>query len=156
MKNLIVYYSFTGKTELVAQTIAKELKADLRKVEDLKERSILKAYLWGSFEALFGKCGRIKQIDFSLEGYDKVFIGTPVWAGRSVPAINTFVDKTDFSGKNVSIFVTMGGNNEGKSIKILHDKIIKKGGKMDNTFSIKTGRASDEDIVNQVTKSTFS
>jgi len=39
MKSLIVYYSYTGKTELVAKTLAEILKADVLKIEDAEKRA---------------------------------------------------------------------------------------------------------------------
>ena len=37
MKTLIIYYSQHGSTEVVARTLAKELKTDILEVTDLKE-----------------------------------------------------------------------------------------------------------------------
>ena len=39
MKTLIIYYSQHGSTEVVARTLAKELKTDILEVTDLKNRS---------------------------------------------------------------------------------------------------------------------
>ncbi|WP_148677113.1 flavodoxin family protein [Staphylothermus hellenicus] len=38
MKALVVYYSKTGKTELVAKEIARVLNTDIRKVEEAKKK----------------------------------------------------------------------------------------------------------------------
>lgn len=37
MRTLIVYYSKTGKTELVAKEIARVLNGEIRKVEEIKK-----------------------------------------------------------------------------------------------------------------------
>ena len=39
MKTLIIYYSQHGSTEVVARTLAKELRTDILEVIDLKKRS---------------------------------------------------------------------------------------------------------------------
>jgi flavodoxin len=38
MKSLLIYYSRTGKTKFVAETIAAELGSDIEEVVDLKNR----------------------------------------------------------------------------------------------------------------------
>ena len=39
IKNLIVFYSYTGNTELVGKTLAEILKADVIKIEDTERPS---------------------------------------------------------------------------------------------------------------------
>lgn len=146
MKTLVVYYTRTKNTELVAAVIAKEFNADLRRVEDLKTYGILRALTLGSFDALRGKKGKIKLVNFDLSGYDRVFIGTPIWAWRAVPAINTFIFNADFTGKEVVPFVTMGGGNPGKSLSKMTELIEAKGGKVIGSFSIRTGGKKSGEI----------
>lgn len=146
MKTLVVYYSLTGNTEIVAKEIAKELKADLRKVEDLKPYRGKIIFLTGSFAALFNKNGKIKPVDFSVKEYDRIFVGSPVWAGSPVPAVNTFLSNADFTGKEVVPFVTMGGNNPSKSIPKMSSKITARGGKIPGSFAIKAGGKTPEEI----------
>ena len=145
MKTLVVYYSFTGNTEIAAKEIAKELKADLRKVEDLKPYSKVSAYVKGSYAAKKGVNGEIKPVSFSLAGYDKIFVGSPVWAWNPVPAMNTFISNADFKGKEVVTFVTMGGN-AGKTLEIMNSKITARGGKIIGSFAIKCGGKNPDEI----------
>jgi flavodoxin len=146
MKTLVIYYSLTGKTELVAQEIAKELNADLRKVEDLKKPSIAWAYFYGGYSAMRGKEWKIKPVDLNLSGYDRIFVGSPVWAGKPAPAVNTVIASIDFTGKTVIPFVTMGGSGGDRAIKAMSDKITTKGGKIAGSFSIKSGGKKNEEI----------
>lgn len=145
MKTLVVYYSLTGKTELVAKAIAKVLNADIRKVEEVEKRSRPSGFISGGFAAMRRKGSKINEMNFSLD-YDLIFLGTPVWGGKPTPAINTFISKADFENKKVILFVTMGGIS-GKTIKILSDAIESKGGKIINSFSIRTGMVKDKEII---------
>ena len=75
MKTLVVYYSLTGKTEIVAQTLAAEPNADLRRVEDIETPSVSWwFYIRAGFAAKRGKEADIKPIDTSFAGYDRIFI----------------------------------------------------------------------------------
>lgn len=49
----------------------------------------------------------IKEI--SIEGYDRIFLGTPTWWYTMAPAIKTFIHMHDFKGKTVIPFMTHGG-----------------------------------------------
>ena len=51
----------------------------------------------------------IKDIDVSLDNYDEIIIGTPVWWYRPAPAIRAFLTKYDLSGKRIIPFATNAG-----------------------------------------------
>lgn len=91
MKTLVVYYSWKGNTEVVASEIASSLGADLLKLEEIKKRpgGILGFLISGMQGARASKTG-LKPINCNLSDYDRIFIGTPIWASGSVPAVNTF------------------------------------------------------------------
>jgi len=147
MKTLVVYYSWKGKTELVAASISKILDADLRKIEEIKERKGLFGFISGGYGATKEKCSRIKSLNFNLNNYNLIFLGTPVWATKPTPAINALISKVDFKGKKVVLFVTMGGFGGKRAIKIMEDKIRAKEGKIIASFVIKTGGVKTEDII---------
>jgi len=146
MKALVVYYSLTGKTELVAKGIARGLNVDMRKVEDLKKMGVF-GRLSGAISAAKGASSEIKTMDFDIHNYDLVFIGTPVWAFKPTPQINAFISKADFKDKKVIIFVTMGGTGDKSTIKALVNAIKSKGGKVINSFAIRTGGVRSEKII---------
>jgi len=146
MKALVVYYSLTGKTKLVAEAIAQNLNTDIRRVEDLRKRSVL-GRLSGVISAIRNMKSEIKPADFDIHNYDLVFIGTPVWAFKPTPAINTFILKADFKNKKVVLFITMGGIGGKNTIKVMRNAIETKGGKIINSFAIRTGGVKDEQII---------
>lgn len=146
MKALVVYYSWTGKTELVAKAIARTLSADVRKVEEVQKRKGVVGLISGGHGARKGECGEIKPMDFNLDKYDLIFLGTPVWALKPTPAINAFISKANFKDKKLVIFVTMGGFGGEGVIRELVDAIESKGGKIINLFVVRTGGVKKEKI----------
>ncbi|MHB9155395.1 MAG: flavodoxin family protein [Endomicrobiales bacterium] len=139
MKNLVVYYSYSGDTEAAALSLAAEIQADTVKVEDVKRPSILKAFLSGALAAHKGRAWPIKPVIADLAAYDRVFIGAPVWWSLCAPEINAFIDQASLSGKQVVVFVTMAGSNPAAALKALAARVEAKGGKTVSSFSIKTG-----------------
>ena len=146
MKNLVVYYSYTGNTEIVAKALAEDLKADVLKIEDAQTPSKFKAYISGGIAARNEKGWPIKTVNVLLKEYDRVFVGAPIWWGKAAPEINSYIEQTDFKGKSVVVFVTMGGSKADEAINALCTKIEAKGGKIVSSFSVKTGGVKKEDL----------
>jgi len=149
MKNLVVYYSYTGNTELVGKTLAEILKADVIKIEDVERPSKERAYGAGREASTQGKSWPVKPFNKDLSGYDRIFVGCPVWFGMPTPEFNAFVEQVDFNGKQVVVFVTLGGGSQDKAIKAMTEKIAAKGGKVVSSFSVSTKTGTKDDIVNK-------
>jgi flavodoxin len=111
MKSLVVYYTRTGKTKFVAESIAAELGAEIEEVVDLKKRGGALGFLSGGKDATQGKETEISQTKRSPNGYDLIVIGTPVWSSSPTPAIRTYISHNDLSGKKVSLFFTANKEN---------------------------------------------
>lgn len=117
MKRLVVYYTRTGKTKFVAETIAAKLGADLEEVVDLKKREGKLGWLSGGKDAAQKRLTEIAPTKHSLADYDLVVLGTPIWAWSPTPALRTYIKQNDFSGKKVALFYTSDG-----SIKQAHQQ----------------------------------
>ena len=143
MKILIVYYSKTGKTKEIAHTMANELadgnEVKLRRIKMKDERNLLATYLLDTKKAIRREKPEIEVIDYDHRDYDFIFLGTPVWSSKPAPAINTYLDRSEFKDKRVALFATLKMSGGEKVIKILKEEIEKKGGKIINSIIIKTG-----------------
>jgi flavodoxin len=147
MRNLVVYYSLTGKTHVVAQTLARELGADVRRVEDVEKQEVTFWFIVkNGFAARRGVESKIKPIDTSFQGYDRVFVGSPVWGWSPSTPINAFIAKADFTGKEVILFMTIGGEDASGALEKMSERIEKKGGKIAGSFAFSTGKVTGEDL----------
>ncbi len=147
VKTLVVFYSLTGKTEVVARTLALELKADIRRVEDVATPSVSWwFYLSAGFAAKRGKEAEIKPIDAGFQGYDRIFIGSPVWGGSPSTPINAFIGRADFNGKEVVVFMTMGGKDASVALKTMGARIEARGGRIAGSFSVSSRKTTNEDL----------
>jgi len=135
MKTTIIYASYTGTTHGVAEQVQKDTGADLIEV---KSRDLL-----SRFVALMGRhspgmnvreSGAVpEQID--LAGSDVVVIGTPVWAGKPVPAVKKAVAGfSGCAGKPVVIFATCG-DKPGATLADLAKDVTAKGMVVAGQFS---------------------
>ena len=139
MKNLVVYYSRTGKTETAARTIAGRLGADIRK---LKERVGRKGP-WGFFaagaQAMKGVHSELVNPDYSLVGYDRVVLCQPLWASYPVPAMNTFLARIDPRGKQFLLVAVKGGAPAAKLFAAVRGSLESRGGQVISTLEVQGG-----------------
>lgn len=147
MKTLVVYYSLTGKTKLVAQAIAEALKAPLAEITERRPVPMPFVYMSGSFRAFMNIGSKINPIDVDPKQYERIFIGSPIWAYRPAPAVNSFIYRANFEGRIVIPFFTMGGDNADKALANITAKIEKRQGKVAGSFAITSYEVSDEEII---------
>lgn len=114
---LVAYFSATGTTEGVAET----LKAVWGEEADLFEIIPQEPYTDADLDYNNDCRANAEQNDDSarpaiantvenMEQYDTVFIGYPIWWGIEPKIICTFVESYDFSGKTIVPFCTSGGS----------------------------------------------
>lgn len=147
MKSLVVYYSLTGKTRLVAQVIAEALNAPLQEMQEARPIPWPFVYLGGGFAALTDRGRKINPIDVDLKQYERIFIGSPIWASRPTPAVNSFIYQANFEGRDIIPFFTMGADNADKALANITAKIEKRQGKLAGSFAITSYKVSDEEII---------
>jgi len=147
MKSLVVYYSLTGRTRLVAQAIAEALNASLVEIQERRPISMPFVYLSGGFRAFTNRGSKICPIDVDLKQYERMFIGSPIWASRPTPAVNSFIYQTDFEGRSAIPFFTMGGDSAEKALANVTAKIEKRQGRVVGSFAITSYKLSDEEII---------
>lgn len=150
MKSIVLYYSRTRKTAVAAKALAAEISADAVEIEDFKNRSGALNYISASIDAVREIKTNIKPESLKLEEYGLIYIGTPVWAGKPSPAIITAVDKYNFQDKDVILFATYGGSGGNSTINRMEEKIEARGGRIINSFLIKTSGKKMHEIREEI------
>ena len=124
---LVVYFSGTGNTEAVAQTIASTLDADLFELEpaDPYTDEDLDWTVDGSRVNQEHENEALQAVELTAdtvenwEEYDTVFIGYPIWWGIAAWPVNDFIQANDFTGKTVVPFCTSASSGLGQSAERL-------------------------------------
>jgi flavodoxin len=103
---LILYYSYEGSTKRIAEYIAANLDTDIERVVPIKEMKSkgFGKYLWGGSQVLMKKQPEIKPISVDLKQYNKVIIGSPIWAGTFAPPIYTLFEQGLLKDKEIGYF----------------------------------------------------
>jgi len=151
-KALVLYYSRTGDTRVVARTIQEVLDCDLQEIIDLKDRSGIKGFFGGMQDVSNKVKADIKPETLNLEAYELIFICSPVWGMQFSPAITTFMSTIDFKDKKIVLAAVARMNMKAEKLDKLKQEISSQGGEVIKDFVIKTWFQSPGDIKEKTKK----
>ena len=112
-KQLVLYYSQTGSTKVVAEEIQKMLDADIELIE-------LENPYTGTYaetlervkqERESGNLPALKPLKADLSKYEVIYLGYPIWFGTYALPIASLVKDHDFEGKKIVPFCTFGSGD---------------------------------------------
>lgn len=119
--SLVAYFSASGTTARVAETLARAASADLFEIApadpytaadldwtDRSSRSTKEMNDGTNRPAMAAGAP-------SLDGYVTIFVGFPIWWYVEPRIIDTFLESADFAGKTIVPFATSGGSGLGKA-----------------------------------------
>ena len=120
-RKLVAYFSATGTTAKVAETLADAVGADIYEIEpevpyteadlnwrDANSRSSIEMNDPLSRPAIAGKRD-------NMADYDTIYVGFPIWWYVAPTIINTFLESYDMTGKTIIPFATSGSSGMGKT-----------------------------------------
>ena len=120
-KTLVAYFSASGVTKGVAEKLAAATGSDLYEIKpaepytpadlnwnDKNSRSSVERNDPSSRPALADQGA-------NLAGYDRIYLGFPIWWYTAPRIIRTFLESYDFAGKTIVLFATSGGSGLGQT-----------------------------------------
>lgn len=126
---LVIYFSRTGNTEKIAEYLIELTSADSYVIEAAVP------YTDADIKYQDDNCRANKEqndktvrleiadpID-SIDSYDTIFLGYPIWWGQEPRIIDTFLESYDFSEKTVIPFCTSGSSGIATSEKNIADLV---------------------------------
>ena len=124
-KVLVAYFSCSGVTKGVAESLAEVVGADLFEIEP--EEPYTDADLdWTNKQSrstveMNDPSSRpaIKSAVADMSSYEVVFVGFPIWWYVAPTIINAFLESYDFAGKTIVPFCTSGGSGVGRTGEVL-------------------------------------
>ena len=113
---LVVFYSRSGNTRLIANLIHQEVGGTIHEIRP-------EAPYPNSYDAVVDQAKKEIQAGYKpalesaldhAESYDTIFVGSPNWWSTIAPPVATFLSKYDLSGKTIVPFCTHGGGGLGR------------------------------------------
>ena len=127
-KSLVVYFSASGVTRMVANELKDVLDGDLFEIvpenkytsmdldwTNKNSRSTIEMHDDASRPKILNKL-------ISIDAYENIFIGYPIWWDLPPRIINTFIEENDLTNKNIYLFATSGGSDIQESFNYLKNK----------------------------------
>ena len=160
-KTLVVYFSATGTTKLLAEYAAEILNADLYEIvpEDPYTEEDLAYYTNGRADQEQNDPSIRPGISGSVENmeeYNTIILGYPIWHGQAPRIISTFLENYDFSEKTIIPFCTSHSSGVGSSASNLHSLCSESVQWLDGErFASGTSRESIEEWLNSISISNW-
>lgn len=124
-KTLVAYFSATGTTEKVAEGIAEACGGELFEIVPATPYSSADLDYTDNASRSSREMGdassrpALAADELDLSGYDRVFLGYPIWWNEAPRVINSFLESHDLSGKTLIPFATSGSSSISNSVKML-------------------------------------
>lgn len=124
-KTLVVYFSATGTTKLLAEYAAEISGGDLYEIVAAEPYTDadLAYYTGGRADQEQDDPSARPEISGAvakMDQYDTILLGYPIWHGQAPRIISTFLESYDFSGKTIIPFCTSHSSGVGSSADELH------------------------------------
>jgi flavodoxin len=142
---LILYYSKTGKTKIVAEKL-NSLVLGSKLVEVKSDASIPAAIFW--YKWPFTKA-KIEPLNINFDDYEKIFLCTPIYMQGISPAIKAVIKDIPLKDKNATVFAICGGFYSSFMQWIVKRKIKSKGAEVEGAYVVKVGGKTNEEIEEQ-------
>ncbi|MGI5894867.1 MAG: flavodoxin [Candidatus Merdivicinus sp.] len=144
-KSLVVYFSWSGNTENVAESIQSQTDSDIFEIIPVTPYSddydtVLDL---AQEEQSSNARPEISDTIENIEQYDTIYVGFPNWWGDMPMILYTFFDTYDLSGKTVAPFCTSGGS--GLSNTVNEIKELEPNATVTNGLHIGSGSSSNPD-----------
>ena len=129
-KKLVAYFSASGATAKIAETLAEAIGADIYEIEP-DVRYTPEDLNWKNKQSrscieMSDPTSRpaIKQRRDNMDNYDVLFVGFPIWWYIAPTIINTFLESYDQTGKIIIPFATSGSSGMGKTNEMLSPSCV--------------------------------
>lgn len=151
MKVIIVFYSFSGNTRLVANLLKEKLTEKGYSVDliELKPIDESEKFFNQALRAFFHKKAKLKETKYNLSEYQIICFGSPIWAFGPAPALNTYLEKVfGLENKKAIIFGTYGsGVGREKFLSYIKTILLKKGITDTTNFLIQQNEIKNRNFV---------
>jgi NAD(P)H-dependent FMN reductase len=145
-KTLVLYYTRTGKNEVVAKA-ANDLIKDST-IEQVKSNvGVPASAFW--YKLPFTKA-KIEPIKANPGEFDNIILCTPVYLQGISPPIKTVIKDFPLEGKNVAVLATCGGMYFSVFHSLVQGSLKRRGAIVNGVYVVKVGGKSEEEIALQV------
>lgn len=128
MKTLLLYYSKNQSVRKLCEESARDNQIDVVELRERFDHGKVWHATVGAYKAVSGAGLKLEEQEINFDEYDSIIIASPVLGFNPVPAINEFLHRTNFSGREVSGLLIHHGKTAGAAGDALRKRIKLAGG----------------------------
>jgi flavodoxin len=147
---LIVYYSRSGNSRLVADTLKEQLSCKVACIQSTKNREGFLGVLTCVLDQLMDREDIIKPLATDPKDYNPVILVSPIWIGKLASPARTFIKQTKLEGKDMYLVLTYNGRLNEEKEKNLAEAITAQGVQLKGIYKIITKEKTEEEIKKEV------
>lgn len=123
MSSAIIFYSRSNNTRTGAEYIADKMGSELIELIEAKGRKGLTGFIKSGYQAVSGKTSQLMGDPWKkAEKHSLLYLMTPIWGGRTTPAMNAFLNIASFEGKDVTV-ITFQADEKGAASGDVYNSI---------------------------------
>lgn len=120
-KTLVAYLTRSGNTRVIAETLQRQLGADLFEIRPARPYP-------ADYEQHVAQATRERDSGFepplaarvdNIARYNEIYLGFPIWGATTPPPIRSFLKAHDVGGRTLRPFITHGGYGVGEAPSVL-------------------------------------
>ena len=147
---LIVYYSRSGTSRIVADTLKEQLACNIEGIHSTKDREGFLGVLTCVFDQLLNRDDTLQPLEKNPNNYNPVILVSPVWVGKLASPARTFIKQTRLDGKDIYLMLTYNGSLSGDKEKAIAEEITAQGGILKGIYKIITKEKTEDEIKKEV------
>ena len=145
---LLIYYSLTGNTRIVAAELGRVLGCERLELTSLRERT----GFWKVncvFDQLFDRDDLPGPVKVDASQYNPIIIACPIWIHRLASPMRTFLDHKRLAGKDVYVVVTHQGNYGEKDEQVVRQFLAAQDMHLKGYGAVLTRGRTEAEIINE-------
>lgn len=110
-KAIVIYYSLEQETKTLAEMISDASDIEIKELMPIEpeDRRDCKTYFWKGKKYDLANDPKLEDLEISIDDYDLIFIGTPVWELTYSPPVKSFFNDYEMKNKKIAVFYTHEG-----------------------------------------------
>ena len=149
-KPLIVYYSRSGNSRIVADTLKEYFSCNVLRIQSTQNREGFLGVLTCVLDQLLDRDDILQPLEENPRNYNPVILVSPVWIGRLSSPARTFIKQARLDGKDIYLILTYNGRLTGEKEKAVAEEITAQGGILKGLYKIITKEKTEEEIKKEV------
>ena len=147
---LIVYYSRSGNSQIVADTLKEDLSCTVEEIQSTINREGFFGVFTCVLDQLLDRDDILEPLKTDPKNFNPVILVAPVWIGKLSSPARTFLKQAGLEGKDIYLVLTYNGSLTEEKEKTLEEAITAQGVILKGIYKIITKEKTADEIKKEV------